>query len=107
MKNTRKWLPYLLFFIAVTVFFMYHLFPSNIVKNYIIYNLNKINPEINITIDYIKPAFSPGLKLYNVGFYHQNNSLLVAEQITIAPGLLSLLSPKSTFFFKSRSYGVL
>jgi len=105
MKNTRKWLPYLLFFIAVTVFFMYHLFPSNIVKNYITYNLNKIYPDINITIDYIKPAFSPGLRLYNVGFYHQNNSLLVAEQIKIAPGLLSLFSPKSTYFFKGRTYG--
>ncbi len=105
MKNTRKWLPYLIFFIAVTVFFMYHLFPSDIVKNYIIYNLNKIYPDINITIDYIKPAISPGLRLHNVDLYHQSNSLLAAEQITIAPGLLSLLGPKSTFFFKGRAYG--
>lgn len=84
---------------------MYYLFPSNIVKNYITYNLNKIYPDINITIDYIKPAISPGLRLHNVGFYHQNNSLLVAEQIKIAPSLLSLLSPKKTFFFKSKTCG--
>jgi type II secretion system protein N len=105
MKNTRKWLPYLLFFIAVTAFFMYHLFPSNFVKNYLTHKLNKIYPDINITIDYIKPAFSPGLRLHNVAFYHQNNSLFVADQIKIAPGLLSLLSQKSTYFLKIRTGG--
>jgi len=104
MHNTRKWLPYSLFIIAVTAFFIYYLFPSDKVKNYITFNLNKTYPGIKIAIDHVKPAFPPGLKLYNVNFYRRHDSLFRAEQIKIAPGFLSLFSSKTIFFFKGSAY---
>jgi len=103
MNNTRKWLPYSLFVIAVTTFFIYYLFPSEKVKNYITFNLNKSYPGINIAIDHVKPAFPPGLRLYNVNFY-MHDLLFRSEQIKIAPGLLSLFRSKVIFFFKGRAY---
>jgi len=104
MHNTRKWLPYSLFVIAVTAFFIYYLFPSDKVKNYITFNLNKTYPGIKIAIDRVKPAFPPGVKLYNVNFYNTHDSLFGAEQIKIAPGFLSLFRSKAIFFFKGRAY---
>lgn len=103
MNNTRKWLPYSLFVIAVTAFFIYYLFPSEKVKNYITFNLNKTYPGINIAIDHVKPAFPPGLRLYNVNFY-MHDLLFRSAQIKIAPGLLSLFHSKVIFFFKGRAY---
>jgi len=104
MKNTRKWLPYFLFILAVTAFFIYYLFPSDKIKSFITFNLNKTYPGINIAVDHVKPAFPPGLKLYNVNFYHTHDPLFRAEQIKIAPELLSLFRSKIIFFFKGRAY---
>ncbi len=104
MKNTRKWLPYFLFILAVTAFFIYYLFPSDKIKSFITFNLNKTYPGINIAVDHVKPAFPPGLRLYNVNFFHTDNPLFTVEQIKIAPGLLSLFRSKIIFFFKGSAY---
>ena len=104
MKNTGKWLLCSIYIIVVGVFFIYYLFPSDAVKKYIAFNLNRANPELNITIDNIKPVFPPGLRLYNVSLYRLSNLLLEAKQIKITPGLLSLFRPKTTFFFKAEAY---
>jgi type II secretion system protein N len=104
MKTSRKWLPYFLFILAVTGFFIYYLFPSEKIKSLIIFNLNKTNPDINIAVDHVKPAFPPGLMLYNVDFYHTHNPLFTVKQIKIAPRFLSLFRSKIIFFFKGRAY---
>lgn len=104
MKNAGKWLLCSIYIIVVGVFFIYYLFPSDAVKKYITSNLNRANPELNITIDNIKPVFPPGLRLYNVTLYRLSNLLLEAKQIKITPGLLSLFRPKTTFFFKAEAY---
>ena len=93
-----------MYIIVVTALFIYYLFPSDAVKKYIAFNLNKANPELNITIDNIKPVFPPGLRLYNVSLYRLSNLLLKAKQIKITPGFLSLFRPKTTFFFKAEAY---
>ncbi len=93
-----------MYIIVVTAFFIYYLFPSDAVKKYIAFNLNRANPELNITIDNIKPVFPPGLRLYNVSLYRLGNLLIEAKQIKITPGLLSLFRPKTTFFFKAEAY---
>ncbi|MFV9646708.1 MAG: type II secretion system protein GspN [Desulfobacterales bacterium] len=104
MHNLKKRLLYFMYIIVVTALFIYYLFPSDAVKKYIAFNLNRANPELNITIDNIKPVFPPGLRLYNVSLYRLSNLLLKAKQIKITPGLLSLFRPKTTFFFKAEAY---
>ena len=104
MSNTRKWLPYFLFIIGVTAFFIYYLFPSDKIKTYITVHFNKTYPGINIALDHVKPAFPPGLRLYNVNFYHTHDPLFRMEQIKISPGLLSLFGSKINFSFKGSAY---
>lgn len=104
MNNTQKWLLYSIYVLAAVVFFIYYLFPSDKVKNYITSGFNGINSNVNISIDHVSPAFPPGLKLYKVNFYHMNNTLLETEQIKVVPNLLSLFRSKIIFFFKGRAY---
>ncbi len=108
MKNTPKWLLYSIYVLAATVFFIYYLFPSDKVKNYVTSGFNNLNSDINIRIDHVSPAFPPGLKLYKVSFYNTDNTLIETEQIKIVPNLLSLFRSKIIFFFKGGAYkGVL
>jgi type II secretion system protein N len=104
MNNSRKWLPYFLFILGVTAFFIYFLFPSDKIKNYITVHFNKTYPGIIITVGQVKPAFPPGLRMYNVNFYHTQDPLFRMEQIKIAPGLLSLFRSKINFSFKGSAY---
>jgi type II secretion system protein N len=104
MKNTPKWLLYSIYVIAAIVFFIYYLFPSDKIKNYVTSGFNKLNRNINISIDHVSPAFPLGLKLYKVNFYHMDNTLLETEQIKIVPNLLSLFRSKVIFFFKGKAY---
>ena len=104
MNNTRKWLPYFLFILGLTAFFIYFLFPSDKMKKFITVQVNKTYPGITISVDRVKPAFPPGLRLYDVNFYHTHDSLFRMEQIKIAPGLLSLFRSKIIFFFNASAY---
>jgi len=104
MNNTKKWLLYSIYALAAIVFFIYYLFPSEKVKNYVTSGFNRLNSNINISIDHVSPTFPPGLKLYKVNFYHMGNELLETEQIKVVPNLLSLFRSKIIFFFKGRAY---
>lgn len=104
MKNTPKWLLYAIYVLATIVFFIYYLFPSDKVKNYVTSGFNELNTDIKIGIDHVSPAFPFGLKLYKVCFYHMDNALLETEQIKVVPNLLSLFRSKTIFFFKGRAY---
>jgi len=103
MTMKKKWLLYLLFALVLTVFFIYYLFPADQIKNYMVFHLNKAHPDINITIDQIKPAFPPGVWLYDVTIYQTNDTLLILKQIKVAPNLLSLFGSKIIFFFKANT----
>ena len=104
MNNSKKRLLYFIYIIAITALFIYYLFPSDAVKRYIAFNFNKANPNFNIKIDFIKPAFPPGLTLYNVSLYHLTDLLFNVKQVKIIPDLLSLFSTKTTFSFKGKAY---
>ncbi len=104
IKNTPKWLLYSIYVLAAIVFFIYYLFPSEKVKNYVTYRFGKLNSDINMSIDHVSPAFPLGLKFYKANFYHMDDALLETDQIKVIPNLLSLFRSKNIFFFKGRTY---
>jgi type II secretion system protein N len=104
MKNPPKWLLYSIYVLTVVVFFIYYLFPSNKIKNYLTSGVNRFNPNINISVDHISPVFPLGLKLYKVNFYQMDSTLLETDQIKVVPSFLSLFRSKIIFFFKGRAY---
>ena len=104
MSTTKKLFIYFIYGIAASAFFLYYLFPSDAVKKYLAFQLNKVEPDFSLTIDHIKPVFVPGIRFYGVSLYRLNVSLIDAEHLTIAFGLQSLFKPKVAFSFRSNAY---
>lgn len=104
MNNKKKIVLYISYIIAVFIFFVYILFPSDAVKTYIEHQLSGIHPDVSISIDDIHPAFPPGVRLNTVSFYYIRSLLLDAETIKIVPEFFSLFSPKKAFSFKGVAY---
>lgn len=104
MNNTKKIFLYVLYIIAAFVFFLYILFPSDVVKTYIENKLGGINPDLSISIDNINPVFPPGVRLNTVSFYYIRSLLLDAETVKIVPGIFSVFSSKTAFSFKGVAY---
>jgi len=105
MSNTKKSFLYLIYTIVVAVIFLYYLFPSDKVKEYISSNLKIANPDFIVAIDTIRPVFPPAIRLHAVSFHYADGVLLDAERVTIAPKLSSLFRQKTIFSFKGRING--
>ena len=104
MNNTKKKFLYISFIIAIFIFFLYILFPSDAVKKHIEHKLGSINPDLSISIDNINPVFPPGVRLNAVSFYYIRSLLLNVETIKIVPEIFSVFSSKTAFSFKGVAY---
>jgi len=102
MKISKKSLLYTTYIIGITGFFLYYLFPSDTLKTYLAYRLSQGNPDVTVTIDRVTPVLPPGINLHEVGIVYQNEALIDLDSLKIMPGLLSLLSNKTTVNFKGR-----
>ena len=105
MNSTIKGLLYIAYILSVATFFLFYLFPADVVKRKLSLAVAEIHPELNLVLDKITPTFPPGLRFQSVEFYHHQALLLSAEQIKIAPVLLSLLNSPVKFAFKGRASG--
>jgi type II secretion system protein N len=97
----KKFLLYFIYITGITVFFVYYLFPSDTVKEYIAFKLKEANPDISLTVSHVKPAFPPGLKLYAANLLYRNNPVIEAEEIKAVPGWLSLFQAEKIVFFNA------
>lgn len=104
MSKKKIFFLYSLFIILIAAFFLYSLFPSEIVEDYIIFHLKKMNPAVTVSIDSIKPLLLPGLKFRGVTVNLQDNHLFEATYIKIRPGILSFFQKKNTFFINCKAY---
>ncbi|MDM8550451.1 type II secretion system protein GspN [Desulfobacterales bacterium HSG2] len=99
----KKWLLYSIYIIAASAFFIYWLFPSDMITDYIIRKADESNPDLTITIDRVKPNFPPGLKFYDVSLSNKESPAIDAEWIKVVPKFLTLFSDQKTFSFKGRT----
>ena len=99
---SRKTIGYAAYFVGITVFFLYYLFPSEAVKDYVAHRLDLASPDVDISIKDISPVIPPGIKLHDVGISRDNLALIDLESVKITPGLLSLFSDRKTARFSGR-----
>jgi type II secretion system protein N len=104
MSNLKKWFVYLAFLITATVFLIYYLFPSELVKRYIIFKISQINPDLEVSIGDVFPTFPPGLKFDTVSFEYAGNRMLEAEKMRVVPRLATLLRVRKTLLFSLNTY---
>ncbi len=99
-----KRLLYILYFVTVTVVFLYYLFPSETVKRYLSAEISRSNPQMTVTIDFVKPSFPLGILLNGVGLRHQETALIDFDRVKIRPVLSSLIGSKRSWAFDARAY---
>ena len=103
-KPSKTTLSYTGYIIGITLFFLWYLFPSDTLKDYLAHRLSQGNSNVAVTIDRVSPVLPPGIALHAVDFSHQNRSLIEFESLKIMPGLGSLFSGIKTVNFKGRLY---
>ena len=92
------------YIIGLFVFFLYICFPSDSIRTYLANRLSNMSPQIRVTIERVKQAFPPGIRLFNVQLYHQDNFWGSIENIKLIPSLLSLFGSETEFSFQGNAY---
>jgi len=104
IKPISPWLLYSLYFLSVTVFFLYYLFPADAVKGYVQSLTSQLDPALLVTIGQVRPAFPVHVRLSNVSMQHNRQLLMKADKITIAPRFFPFLTGKKGFTISSHVY---
>jgi type II secretion system protein N len=103
--SRKKQLLYGIYIFVVAVFFLYYLFPSETIANYVTSRFNRVNPDINLVIDHASLAFPLGLKLHDASVYYLSTEVFKTDHLKIVPNFLSLFRSKIVFFFKGSAFG--
>ena len=100
MKITAKIFLYGIYAVAAVVFFLYYLFPSEIIGDLLMERISQTQPDLQLTTDKVYPTlFPPGLKLQPVSVAYADMPILKSERLAIVPSLFSLLSNQKEFTF--------
>ena len=102
LKTRILWAIYI---ICAALFFFYYLFPSDTIKEYLADQIHQAQPYITVKISGLKPAFPPGLKLYNVSVYHLGQAIAGLDNLKISPDILSLFLATTHLTFEGNGYG--
>ncbi|MBF0100990.1 MAG: type II secretion system protein GspN [Desulfobacterales bacterium] len=105
MNQKLKLTLYLGYFIGITVFFMYYLFPSDKVKTYIESMINERNLNIQIQIQRLDLRFPFGVTFYGLNLFKEGNLFYEFDKINIAADLFSFFSKSRKIYVKGISYG--
>jgi len=104
--KTKQWISYILYGILITAVFLYYLFPSETVKNYIVSTVTDNNPGINLSIGTTKIGFPPAISCENlaVSFKDKKNSELKADVVKVRPALMNLLAGRLSLLLYANVY---
>lgn len=105
MNRNKNRLLYGVYVLAVAVFFIYFLFPSDTVATYVTSRFNSVNPDITLGLDHVGLSFPIGLRLHDARVYYLNTEVLRTDDLKIVPQFLSFFRSKIVFFFKGRAFG--
>jgi type II secretion system protein N len=105
MKQTRKTFFYFVYIIVATAFFLYMLFPSDVVKAYIVTHANGVDPNLRIRVDDVTPALPPGIRIVAASLYCAQHVVFSAERITVSPQYAKLIQPDTAFILTGTAHG--
>ncbi len=92
MNRFRKYLAHILYILGATLLFLYILFPSETVKDYIEYRAGSIAPGFTCYIENLAPGIPPGLLLSNMYILSEDESLIRFDSIRLSPSWRTFLS---------------
>ena len=107
LKN-RKWVGYISYCIFLTAGFLYFLFPSDAVREYLQIKARNLNPPLMVSIDRIKPWPLCSLKFGHteISFLDKPNiKLFRADNLLLRPGAGSFIKGDHKWCFQCVAYG--
>jgi len=100
----KKWTAYIIYGLSVLLIFLYLLFPSGPVKQFIVRQVEAMAPALVIQMDDIAPSIPPGLTVNNLQVALENGSVFRVPRLTLTPAYLSLFSTRKVFNLKGVAY---
>jgi type II secretion system protein N len=92
MNRTAKFILYVVYSVAVVVFFLVVLFPSQPLKRMIIEQVALAQPEIELQTETVRIVFPPGLKLAPIAIAYAGIPVIKVDQVKLIPSLVSFVS---------------
>ncbi|MEN8758477.1 MAG: type II secretion system protein GspN [Desulfobacterales bacterium] len=102
--DKKKWFLYSVYAVALAIFFVYYLFPTERLKTFIVMQIGRVNPALRVTVAKAGLMLPPGVRLQRVRVDHDNDPLLFANDLAIVPHLKTLLSDKKLYSFRMKTY---
>jgi len=102
--DKKKWFLYSIYAVALAIFFVYYLFPTERLKTFIVMQVSRINPALRVTVAKAGLMLPPGVRLERVQVDHDNDPLMFADDLAILPHLKTLLSDRKLYSFRMKTY---
>jgi len=102
----KKWISYTLYSIFITIVFLYYLFPSELVRNYIVSTVTNNNPGVNLSTGDVKICFPPAIRCENlsISFNDKTDSALKADVVKVRPAITNLLAGRFFLLLNANVY---
>jgi len=108
MSRKKRWFGYIVYCLIITAGFLYLLFPSEVIKEYLIHTANAQNSPVVVSINRLTPWPTLGLKLDKAEISLENHSahkLFQADSLIVRPKIWSFMQGNGRYCFTCRAYG--
>ena len=106
-KRKKKWFLYILFGVVLTLGLLYYRFPSDAVEGFLQARIEKINPQLTLSMERVSPSFTLGLKFLEPELLLRTTPqkpIFKADRFLVRPVLLSLFRDEWTFCYNALAY---
>ncbi len=106
-KSKKKWFGYVLYGILMTLLLLYYRFPSDAFVDYMQEKVEKIDPQLTLSIAKVAPLMTFGLKFQDAWLYmktNRENPVFKTEKLLVRPSILSVFRKEWRFCFNALAY---
>lgn len=106
-KSRRKWVGYVLFGILLTLGLLYYRFPSEAFQGFLQARVEKINPQLAVSLKKVSPSVTLGLKFQETELFLKTapqKPIFKANELLVRPAILSLFREEWTFCYNALAY---
>ena len=100
----KKWIGYTAYVIAALAVFIYLLFPSQEIKQYIVRQAAALDPEVSVELEKVDLSLPPGLQLSNLKLFYKGSAAFDSSRVKLTPRYVSLFTPAKGFNVKGKAY---
>ncbi len=106
-KSKKKWVGYVIFGILLTLGLLYYRFPSEAIQGFLQARVEKINPQIALSMKSVSPSFTFGLKFLEPELLLKTTPqkpIFKADRLLVRPVILSLFRDEWMFCYNALAY---